>query len=97
MELKFARKNREQIMLRADDLNYELCKIGHRKDKVTGQFEEEWVGFKWFASADQALNKIVDLKLRASDARSIQELRADLAAARAEITSAWTTSPGIAA
>jgi|GEM_PF-6317443 len=40
MELIFKLKNNEPIMLRADSLNYELCKIRQRKDEVTGVTEK---------------------------------------------------------
>ena len=92
MNVLFSLKNGVQVMLRADDQNYELCRPGQRKNKETGEVVGEWVAYKWFASLDQALRRLVDMKLRTCDARSIEELRIELAAARAEVTAAWSTA-----
>ena len=90
MELIFTIKS-VQLLLRADSLNYELCKIRSRTDKKTGTVTEEWAPFKFFASLPQALNRVLDLKVRASDATTIKELATDLESARKEIMTAWST------
>lgn len=90
MEIIFNLKS-EQILLRADALNYEICKIRSRTDEKTGTVTEEWAPYKFFASLPQALNRVLDLKVRASDATSIKELAIDLESARKEIMSAWST------
>lgn len=92
MELIFSLKNKEQILLRADKDNFELCRIRNRKDEKTGEVADEWTAFKWFPSLYQALNRIIDLKIRASDATSIKQLAVDLEEARKEITKAWSTA-----
>lgn len=79
-------------MLRSDSFNYEICRIGRRKDEESGEMIEGWEPFKYFASLPQALNKLVDIKVRASDARSLKELANDVEAARAEIMAAWSTT-----
>ncbi len=91
MELIFKLKNNEPIMLRADSLNYELCKIRQRKDEVTGITENEWAAFKWYASLPQALSRLMEMKLRASDATTLVQLREDLESARHEIMAGWST------
>lgn len=57
-------KNNEQILLRADNLNYELCKARTRTDEVSGTVTQEWTPFKFFASLPQALNRVLDLTVK---------------------------------
>lgn len=91
MNIQFTVKN-EQILLRADSLNYELCRSRTRKDEETGESVEEWTPVLFFASLSQCLNKLIDLKVRASDATTLKELANDVEAARAEIMAAWSTA-----
>lgn len=91
MNILFNIKN-ETVLLRADCLNYELCKSVTRKDRITGESISEWEPFNYFVSLEQALNKIISLKIRASEARSLAELKSDLEAARNEVCSVWDTS-----
>lgn len=88
MNLQFKVKN-ETILLRSDSLNYELCKVVSRKDDESGDIVESWTPFKYFASLSQALNKIVDMKIRSSDAVNLKQLAAELESAREEIMEAW--------
>ena len=90
MEVLFTLKNNEQILLRADSMNYEFCKLKNRTDE-DGNVTESWEGFKFFGSLQQALNRLVDMKVRSSDAKSLKELAADLEAARKEICTVWST------
>ncbi len=91
MNIIFTLKNNEQILLRSDSMSYELCKIRREKDKDSGVIVESWEPFKYFASLPQALNRIVDMKVRSSDASDLKQLACDLEAARAEIMAAWST------
>jgi hypothetical protein len=91
MNIQFTIKN-EQILLRADSLNYELCKIITRKDEVTGKDVEGWMPIKYFASLPQALNKIIDMKVRSSDAVTLKQLATDLKSAREEVNRAWSVT-----
>lgn len=88
MKVLFTIKN-EQVLLRADEFNYELCRQMNQTDKETGEMVQRWVPFKFFASLEQAMNKIIDLKVRTSDARSIAELKAVLEAVRDEVCRTW--------
>ena len=91
MQLIFTLKNNDQIMLRADAMNYEMCSPRQRMNKDTGIMEDEWSAFKWFASLPQALSRVLEMKVRASDATTLVQLREDLESARAEIMAAWST------
>jgi len=85
MNIEITIKNNESVLLRSDEFNYELCRIKRRTEKTTGQLIEEWVPDKYFASLGQALNRVLDLKVRASDARTLIELRDIIKAAEREI------------
>jgi hypothetical protein len=92
MDIQFQLKSGEQILLRADENNYELCRTRNRTDRKTGKVVEEWEPFKWFASLEQAFNKIIDLKVKASDAHTLDELKQDLIAARQDVSTEWRTT-----
>lgn len=94
MEVLFSLKNNEQILLRSDSMNYELCKIKNRTDD-SGTVVAGWEGFKFFASLPQALNKLVDMKVRSSDAKTLKQLAVDVEAARVEIMTAWSTGANV--
>jgi hypothetical protein len=91
MEIIFTLKNNERVKLRATEQNYELCRPRTRKNKMTGEVTEDWEACKWFGSLDSALARIIDMKIRLSDATTLKELAVDLAAAREEIRLAWST------
>lgn len=92
MRIVFDLKDGEQIMLRGDNWNYEICKINRSTNEETGQETENIVPFKFFQSLPQALNKLLDLKVRSSQAVTLKELADDLEAARSEIMSVWSTT-----
>lgn len=86
MKIPFQLKN-ETIYLTADDNNYCLERERERtKDDVT---TTELVAFKWFVSLPQALNKILDMKIKASNAKSLLELKQALESARKEVNQMW--------
>ena len=88
MNIQFTIKN-EPILLRSDELSYELCRQKSCIDKDTGQPVIRWVPFKFFANLDRALNKLIDLKVRSSDARTLAELKTVIEAAREEVCRTW--------
>jgi hypothetical protein len=75
------------VMLTANDKNYEIRK----------RTANRWALHKFFTTLGNALECLVDMKLRASDATTLQGLAEDLAAARKEISSAWSTATRIPA
>lgn len=81
---------KQNILLRSDAQNYELCQAKTRIDK-NGNLVEGWEAFKFFQSLPQALNRLVDMKVRASDATTLKELAADLETVRQEIYLVWST------
>jgi hypothetical protein len=51
----------------------------------------EWEAYKFFASLPSALKKVADLKVRKSEATTLEQLRNDIEAARQDICSVWNT------
>jgi hypothetical protein len=92
MNITFTLKNGEQVMLRSDKNNYELCQIRVRTDRTSGEQVPEWEPIKWFSTLEQALTRVCDLKIRAADARSLEELMTAVREARDEIVAVWRTS-----
>ena len=90
MEVLFNLRNEEQVLLRSDLMNYELCRTKNRTDE-DGNVVACWEPFRFFASLPQALNRIVDMKVRSCDARSLKELSGNLEAARKEVCAVWST------
>lgn len=90
MHIEFTIKN-EPFLLRADEMNYELCRIFQQSDADTGELVDRWKPFKYFATLDQALNRIIDMKIRASNARTLAELKTVVEAARDEVCRVWRT------
>ncbi len=89
MNIEFTIK-KEPILLRADSQNYEICQLRSRTD-FDGNVVTEWEAVKFFASLSQALNKLLDMKVRSSDATTLKQLAADIDSARIEISAKWNT------
>lgn len=89
MQIPFQVKN-ETIYLVADDNNYALARSVKRTRK--GETTTELESFKWFANIGGALNRIIDLKVKRSDAQSLMELRQVIETAQVEVMKAWDTS-----
>jgi len=92
MNIEFTLKNKERYLLTADENNYQICRLKITENALTGEKAEGWVPFKFFGSIAQALNRIMDMKLRASDAKDLKQLMIDLLEIRKEITSVWSTN-----
>src|SRR4051812_13264400 len=89
MEIPFQIKD-ETIYLIADYNSYSLAFAKHRNRNGVDSIELE--PFKWFASISQALNRLIDMKVRASDAKNLLELRQIITSARDEVNEVWRTS-----
>lgn len=89
MKIPFQVKN-ETIYLVADDNNYALARMTERTRK--GEATTELESFKWFANIGSALNRIIDLKVKRSDAQTLLELRQLIEAAQLDVMKVWNTS-----
>ncbi|HEY3307921.1 MAG TPA: hypothetical protein VGJ93_05665 [Desulfuromonadaceae bacterium] len=89
MKIPFTIKG-EEIILTADDNNY--CLARERERMRNGVNVTELEPFKWFSDIGAALNRIIDLKCKRSDAQSLQELRHVIEQSRKEVLEAWRTS-----
>jgi hypothetical protein len=92
MHIEFQLQNDEVIALRSDSLNFELARQRGRTNKDTGILETEWEGFSFHPSIENALNKILTLNLRSSQATTLEELKRDIELARHEINEEWKSS-----
>lgn len=90
MNILFQLRN-DQVLLRSDALNYELCKC-RKRNNDDGTTTDEWTPIKFFASLSHALNTLIDMKVRASDATSLKQLAADIKTAQAEVMQEWKTT-----
>lgn len=89
MKIPFQLKG-ETIYLVADDNNYALARTKERtRDGVVTTEQEP---FKWFANIGSALNRIIDLKVKRSDAQTLLELRQVIETAQEEVMQAWKTA-----
>ncbi|KAB0669287.1 hypothetical protein F6V30_10715 [Oryzomonas sagensis] len=91
MKLEFDVKG-APVLLRSSDMCYEICRQRNRTDKATGTDEDIWVPFIYPVTLEHALTRIMDMKVKASDARALSELKAVIESAREEICRAWDTS-----
>ncbi len=89
MQIPFTIKN-EIVYLCCDENNYTLARSRERtRDNVT---TTELETFKWFASIGAALNKLIEMKVKAAEIKTLQELRQVIEAARDEVNKAWNAT-----
>jgi hypothetical protein len=90
MKIKISVGN-DQILLRGEQHNFELCRLGNRKDKETGKIMKEWVAYQWFSNLESVFQSLVNMKLRASDAETLGELHNELSTIRNELINHYST------
>ena len=82
---------KEEMLLRGEPKNFELCHLVNRHDVVTGKIKQEWVAEKWFSTLEGVFHTLLNMKLRASDATSLQELKRDIESIREELMKQYCT------
>jgi len=91
IQIEFQISSDEKVLFRSSDYSgYELCWQRIQKDELT------WTPEKYFASIEQVLEKIMELKIRAAEVRSLKELKLAIENARREIVETWQTKPDMA-
>ena len=91
IQIEFQIGSDEKILFRSSDYSgYELCWQRTQKDELT------WTPEKYFASIEKALQKIMELKIRAAEVRSLKELKLAIEKARSEIVDTWQVKPDMA-
>lgn len=89
--IEFQISSAEKVLFRSSDYSgYELCWQRIQKDELT------WTPEKYFASIEQALQKIMELKIRAVEVRTLKDLKLAIENARCEIVEVWQVKPDIA-
>lgn len=76
----------QKIMIRGGDNSFEICQERQKKDQTV------WAATGYYADLAAALNAVAKLKIRDSDARTLQELKAVILAVRQELTEVWRTA-----
>ena len=64
---------------------FQLGKEVWKKDKETGEKKKEIKGLNWFSTLPSAFGKLMEMKLRTSDAKTLAELQRDIAKAREDL------------
>jgi hypothetical protein len=82
---------KEQKLLRGEPRNFELCSQINRRDIETGKINQEWVAEKWFSTLEGVFHSLLNMKLKASNATSIMELKEDLVRFRKELMDYYNT------
>lgn len=90
---------KEDVLVRYDgEMNWELCAKANRqvyeqdekgKKVGTGEYEEYWKPFGWFANPAMAFNKVAQMKVGNSNARSLKELSAKIDEVHQELLKAY--------
>lgn len=65
----------EKVLLRNYEYGWEVCWIKRRTDKDTKAMEEYWCAGKWYPRLYQALEALADMRMRNSDAKTLEELK----------------------
>jgi len=87
IEIPF-RIGKKTILLRSGDYSgYDLC-WPRIQNSVTVYTAE-----KFFSTLEGALQRVMDLKVKASDVRTLMELRQAIDKARSEIVEEWRLKP----
>lgn len=84
MEIKISVGNKE-LMLRGGDRCIELCEPRNVKDKDTGKVKQEWAACKWYPHLLGAINCLLEMKIRSSDATDLAELQIAIKQAKEEL------------
>lgn len=86
MEITF-KIGKEEIVLTENKggSGFQLGKNTLVKDPDTGEKVKKNIGFNWFYNLPNAFNKLLELKIRASDARTLNELRGEIMKAKDEL------------
>lgn len=67
-----------------------LKKVKPQKERSSKS--SEWRPFNWFSSLSGAMHKLLEMKVGASDARTLIELQQELEKARAELVEVYSWS-----
>lgn len=77
------------VMIRYNEGVWELCYMKTIGNKDTGEQYEIFCAEKWFSSLAGAMNKLAEIKIGNSNAKSIKELLKVIADVKSEITNTY--------
>lgn len=84
--------DKTEYRIQTDAYNWQLCKRINKKDKETGEIEDEWQGFKFFNCLEYLLNYILNEKIRKEDIKTLEELKQNIIKTKQEITQVYNTN-----
>lgn len=84
-------------MLRGGDRCVELCEQRNIKNKDTGEIRTEWSASKWYPHLLAAMNCLLEMKIRNSDATTLAELQIAIKQANEELKGLYELNIGEAA
>lgn len=82
--------NKDRLLRGAENC-IELCEQIKRRNKDTGKIEKTWEAKKYYRTFEGAFNALFDMKLRASDARTLSELKQNQISIRNELIDYYNT------
>lgn len=74
-----------QVLRGSADGTVELCQWREVKDKDTGSIKKILVAYKFYASIEQAFNKVARMRIGSAKAKSIKSLITEIKGIRADI------------
>ena len=84
-------------MLRGGDRCVELCESRNVTNKDTGETRTEWSATKWYPHLLSAMNCLLEMKIRSSDATTFAELQIAIKQAKEELKGLYELNIGEAA
>lgn len=91
MHIDFICGGKPYALTAIDLKNYTISIPVEVVDKETGKPKTIWTGKFFFSDLGKALEHILNMKVRKSDATTLQELKEEIQKARAEIISEFST------
>lgn len=77
------------IYLQSGENCFELAEKRLIKNKTTEQFDVTFVPYKYFTTLESAFQALLTMKVRVSDAVTLEELKLAITKARKELSAEW--------
>lgn len=72
-------------LLRGGEISFEVCELRNIRPEKGAEPVATWVPVKWFADLVPALNYFLREKVKASDARTLEEVKSAIEQAKREL------------
>ena len=81
----------ECVYLQSGENCFELAEQRFIKNKLTEELEETYIPYKYFTTPESAFQAILNMKIRACDATTLEELKQAITKARLELNTEWSS------